>query len=314
MEAALCAIRDDRHLRGFVPLVLAAAGTGAAFCLVNGGDPRSWICSAVASGVVFGLRRWLTGWHFNIHLMFFAVALVGCFIAVLLARNLQVATPAVAVVAAVLFLVPGVPLINGGIDVVRNHLNMGMARLGFALAVLVALCLGVAATVSLISAPVGSLFSPAGAWGATLVTLAGAVAAGALALLSNAGISVLLVCALGGATGRLVRELATTAGLDVITATLIAAFGSTLLVSLIAERLHWPSVMLSVMAALPMVPGYFAIAGMNALLAFAAAPEADPAHLATGLHALSRALFISMALVVGVIGPSILLQRDKERV
>jgi uncharacterized membrane protein YjjB (DUF3815 family) len=82
----------------------------------------------------------------------------------------------------------------------------------------------------------------------------------------------------------------------------------------VAERLRWPAVVASVIAALPMVPGYFAIAGLHALLSFAAANTADPAQLSVGLQALARALFISIALVVGVIGPVILLQRDKERV
>ena len=68
------------------------------------------------------------------------------------------------------------------------------------------------------------------------------------------------------------------------------------------------------MAALPMVPGYYAITGVHVLLSFAASGTADPAQLATGLQALARALFISIALVVGVIGPVIVLQHDRERV
>ena len=68
------------------------------------------------------------------------------------------------------------------------------------------------------------------------------------------------------------------------------------------------------MAALPMVPGYFAIAGLESLLHFAGADAADPDGLARGIQAVARALFISVALVVGVIGPVTILQRGRERV
>jgi hypothetical protein len=73
-------------------------------------------------------------------------------------------------------------------------------------------------------------------------------------------------------------------------------------------------VVVSVMAALPLVSGYFAITGLYALRTFAASPTPDPQQLSIGLQALARAVFISVALVIGVIGPVIILQRKKERV
>src|SRR4029077_19805878 len=145
-------------------------------------------------------------------------------------------------------------------------------------------------------------FALAEPWGIVLMSLAGALAAGALACLNNGGAPLMALCALGGLTGRLVRALLSLSGLDLITASLLGVLCSTLVVNLIAERFRWPGVVASVMAALPMVPGYFAIAGMQALISFAASDAADPTQLSVGLHALSRALFISVALVVGVIG------------
>jgi hypothetical protein len=67
-------------------------------------------------------------------------------------------------------------------------------------------------------------------------------------------------------------------------------------------------------AALPMVPGYFAIDGLHSLLSFSAARTAELAQLSKGLHSFSRAIFISVALIVGVIGPTIIRQDDKEPV
>jgi uncharacterized membrane protein YjjB (DUF3815 family) len=122
------------------------------------------------------------------------------------------------------------------------------------------------------------------------------------------------LCALGGLIGRLIRALVILAGLDLINASLLGALCSSLIVIFIADRLRWPAVPASVMAVLPMVPGYFAINGLHALLSFAASTTADPAQLASGLHALALAHFISIAVVIGVIGPVIILQRERERV
>ncbi len=314
LEQTLCAIRDAPHIHRVALQALAAGCAGVGFCIVNGGDPASWLCSFVAGAFIFAIRRPLAAWKFNIHLTLFAIALAGSFLAALLARLMQTATPAIALVGPVLFLVPGVPIINGGIDVVRNHVTIGIARVGFALAVTVALCLGVGLTASILPMRINSPFSLPGAWDILLVSVAGALAAGALACLNNGDLPLIALCALGGLTGRLVRALLTRGGLDLISASLIAVLCSTLVVGFIAERLRWPSVFAAVMAALPMVPGYFAIAGLYSLLTFAAAHTPDPVQLSVGVQALGRAIFISVALVIGVIGPVIILQRQKERI
>jgi uncharacterized membrane protein YjjP (DUF1212 family) len=284
------------------------------FCIVNGGDPASWLCSFVAGAFIFAIRRPLAAWKFNIHLTLFAIALAGSFLAALLARITQTSTPAIALLGPVLLLVPGVPIINGGIDVVRNHVTIGIARVGFALAVTVALCLGVGLTASIVPVRISLPFSLPGSLGILLVSIAGALASGALACLNNGARPLIALCALGGLTGRLVRALLTRSGLDLISASLIAVLCSTLVVWLIAERLRWPSVFAAVMAALPMVPGYFVIAGFYSLLTFAAAQTPDPVQLSVGVQTLARAVFISVALVIGVIGPVIVLQRQRERV
>ncbi len=132
-----------------------------------------------------------------------------------------------------------------------------------------------------------------------------------LPVLTMAACLLLALCALGGLIGRLVRALVTVGGLDLIKASLLGALCSSLVVIFIADRLRWPAVPASVMGVLPMVPGYFAITGLHALLSFAASGTADPAQLTSALHALALAHFISIALVVGVIGPVILLQRER---
>jgi uncharacterized membrane protein YjjP (DUF1212 family) len=312
LDRELTAIRDQALTHGLTALTFAAACAGAAFCIVNSGDPASWICSAGGSALIFVVRRKLLAHKFNIFVAIFASALAGSVVSGLLGLILKTGTPAITLIAPLLFMVPGVPLITGGIDIVRNHVTLGVARIGFALAVLVALCLGVGLTLPILRLHKGPLFVLPPAEQIFLLSAAGALGSGALACLNNGAPSVIALCALGGSVARLIRAVATASGLDVITASLIGVICSTLIVGFIAGRLRWPAIVATVMAALPMIPGYFAIDGLHSTLLFATAGAPDPAQLITGFQSLWRALFISVALVVGVIGPMAVLQRDKE--
>lgn len=312
LERELTALRDEPISHNPMAQAIAAACAGAAFCIVNGGDPVSWICSAAGSALIFAARRKLIAGKFNIYVAIFASALAGSLVSGFLGRMLNTRTPAITLIAPLLFMVPGVPLITGGIDIIRNHVTLGVARIGFALAVLIALCLGVGLTLPILRLSSDPPFSLVGPWQIFLVSAAGALAAGALACLNNGGTSLIALCALGGLTARLIRAIANVSGLDVITASLIGVICSTVVIGFIADRLRWPAIVATVMAALPMVPGYFAIDGLHSSLLFATASAPDPAELTIGFQSLWRALFISVALVVGVIGPIAVLQRDKE--
>jgi len=180
--------------------------------------------------------------------------------------------------------------------------------------VLVALSLGVGLNLPLLRSSSDSPFLFTGLRELLLVSAAGALASGALAWLNNGGPSLIALCAIGGLLGRLIRAIANSNGLDIIFASFIGVVCSTLIVGVVAGRHRWPAIIATVMAALPMIPGYFAIDGLHSTLSFAAAAAPDPARMAAGFQALSRALFISVALIVGVLAPIILLQRDTERV
>jgi uncharacterized membrane protein YjjP (DUF1212 family) len=313
LEAALCALRDAPPVHHAAVQAVAAGCAGTCFCMVNGGDPLSWGCSFVGSALIFALRRLLAARKSNYHMTIFVVALVGSLVSALLARLAGAETLAVAMVAPVLFLVPGAPLIGGGIDIVHNHVSVGLARIGFSMAVVVALSLGVGLSLPLLPPRVHEPFSLPEPWGIVLFTVASALAAGAIACLSNGGWSLAALCALGGLMGRLVRALAAEGGVDIASASLAGAVCATLLVSVISSRLRWPAMIAAVMAALPMVPGYFAIAGIHSLLVFSKAGAPDPHQLALAARSLSLALFITVALVAGVVGPVMILQPDRDK-
>src|SRR5206468_1156225 len=126
IEQALCAFRDAPPRQGVVSRALAAGCAGAAFCVLNGGDPISWVCSFIVGTVILGIRGPLAARRFNGHLTIFTIAATGSLLAAVLGLLTHTTTAPIALVAPLLFLVPGVPMINGGIDIVRNHVTIGI--------------------------------------------------------------------------------------------------------------------------------------------------------------------------------------------
>jgi uncharacterized membrane protein YjjP (DUF1212 family) len=169
LERELSAIRETPPSYGVVAQAFAASCAGAAFCIVNGGDPMSWISSAAGSGLIFATRRQFLAHKFNFYMAVFASALAGSLLAGLLGYVLHTRTPAVTLIAPALFVVPGVPFIIGGIDIVRHHVSVGLARIGFTVAVIVALSLGAGLTLPWLPSRINPPFLLPGPWQFLLV-------------------------------------------------------------------------------------------------------------------------------------------------
>jgi uncharacterized membrane protein YjjP (DUF1212 family) len=114
----------------------------AAFSRLFGGDWGAFGVTLVASFVAMLIRQELARRSLN----FLLVTLAASFVASLLASsafwlNLS-QRPDRALTACVLFLVPGVPLINAVGDLVNRHTVVGMARAVVGMSILLALALG----------------------------------------------------------------------------------------------------------------------------------------------------------------------------
>ena len=59
-------------------------------------------------------------------------------------------TSEVALATSVLFLIPGVPLINGVIDIVEGHVLNGIARLASALMLIICIAIGLSCTLMIV--------------------------------------------------------------------------------------------------------------------------------------------------------------------
>lgn len=131
-------------------LVVVMVGLAcAAFSRLFGGDWTIFGITFAASAVAMFLRQTLARHHFNPLL----IVVVCAFAAGGLASSAGLLNlsndPEIALAAAVLLLVPGVPLINAAQDLIRGHLITGIARGVTGVLISLAIALGLLLAISL---------------------------------------------------------------------------------------------------------------------------------------------------------------------
>lgn len=131
-------------------LGLVAASLGcAAFSRLFGGDWTAFLATFVAAGAAATLRQQLATRYFNPYLIVIAAAFVASFVAGIADHYALTATPGIAIIASVLFLVPGVPLINSAQDLMRGYTDNGISRGVDGLVISLSIAIGVFITLTL---------------------------------------------------------------------------------------------------------------------------------------------------------------------
>ena len=128
-------------------VLLLAGAANAAFCRLFGGD---WLSTSIVfSATLAGMSLKQRMSHSLNH---YVVFILSAFVASLCASTSLIfnTTSDIALATSVLFLVPGVPLINGVIDIVEGHVLTGFSRLIHASLLLLCIAIGLAVTLFLI--------------------------------------------------------------------------------------------------------------------------------------------------------------------
>ena len=129
-------------------VLFLTAFANASFCALFGGDwtARGIVFSATLIG--FYLKQVMQKKHINHYIVF----VVSAFVASLVASSaLTLETTAeIAIGTSVLYLVPGVPLLNGVIDIIEGHVLTGSTRLTQALLMVLCIAVGLSCTLMLI--------------------------------------------------------------------------------------------------------------------------------------------------------------------
>ncbi len=141
----LQAFKYNRYLVAFMVGLSCAC-----FARLAGGDPMVSLVTFFASMIAMFVRQFLGGRHYNPIIVFASTAFVASLIAGLSLKYQIGNEPQIALASSALLLVPGFPLINALADILKGHINMGLARWTIATVLTFGACLGIVLALSVL--------------------------------------------------------------------------------------------------------------------------------------------------------------------
>jgi uncharacterized membrane protein YjjP (DUF1212 family) len=275
----------------------------------------------LASVLGQGFRRRLAARQVNVFIAATLVAFLASALSGLGACLLGSLTVDTAMIASVLLLVPGVPLLNAQNDILEGRPTLGSARAVGVLVTLVFLTVGVWLGQMLLGdwrlAGAGDASGAALAYGVPYLlhqTLFGALAAVGFGVLFNMRRQALLWCGAGGALALAIRTTGLGLGWTLEGASFAAALAVGSGVQFFQERIGVSRNTLAVAACIPLVPGGFAAKAILGLIALTrpTVQNADQI-LMTSVQDALRVMFTIGTLGTGLAIPSMLLRVGRAR-
>jgi uncharacterized membrane protein YjjP (DUF1212 family) len=290
-------------------VVIALGLTAASLGRLFGGDwPTFWI-SWLAGSIGMWLRQDLGRRGFNLFFIPFAAALASGVIggaAVLLGLS---GTPALCLVAPGMIIVPGVPLVNGIQDMIKNHMTVGLGRLALGVVITLAIAFGLFVATVLtgakipVEAPLKLLSVPEDALFSALAALGYLILFNVPARIAWAGV----VC---GVASHTMRTLCMHLGADVVTGTLIGALVVGFLAQGFARHFRAPAVTFAFPGVVAMVPGAFAFRAVIGCLQIVQTGASAATPVVTETLALAATcLLVVTAIAVGIAAPLLLTKK-----
>jgi uncharacterized membrane protein YjjP (DUF1212 family) len=304
---------EVRALAGRVPhhkRVLAAIAAGlacAAFGRLLGTDWISFGPIFAASAVAQSVRMALAARRTNTFVLTAVVALIASGLAGLGATAVDSQTVGIAMTAAVLLLVPGVPSMNAQTDIMEGYPTMGSARFVTVAMILIFITVGMGGARMIVGPGLDDSLAPPGALAHQAAF--GALAAAGFGALFNFGARTLVWAAAAGGLALAARTLGLQAGLPLEAASFLAAAAVALWVELLGAapiRIPHAGQTLAVAGCIPMVPGGAAAQFIIGLLELSSqAPAETEATLVA-----STTAGIQVVFTLGAIGAGLTIVRS----
>lgn len=265
LHRELDSVEAHPHRYPVLLMVGGAAAACAAFAFLNNGRWQECLAAGVAAGIGKGAQILLQRRvRMNQLASVALVATIACLAYVLLAQAMELvlsgfgqAMHEAAFTSAILFLVPGFPLLTAALDLARFDFTSGTSRLLFAGSITFAAALGawlVAWLFHLNPAEIDPLGLPLGVmvglWAATSF-----IGVFGFAVTFNTPPLVALAAAGIGAVANTGRLVALDTGWNALVCAAVATTVTGLLAGRASQRLLAPRIILSVPAVLIMVPG-----------------------------------------------------------
>lgn len=305
IRARIEAIEKQPPIYGRWVVVAGLSLTAASLSRLFGGDWGTFFV-AFAAGVVgtwLRLEMGKRGW--NLFLVAFLTAAASGVVAgagILLHWSDQ---PALCFLAAGMILVPGVPFVNAVQDMIKNHMTLGISRLGFASLFTLSIAVGLIMATLLTGVPIpvpeisklpplaeDALFSALAAWG--------------YLFLFNVPWRLAWVGVLCGVASHSSRTFCLHHGIDIATGSFLGALAAGLLASAFARWFRAPVSAFAFPGVVAMIPGAFAFRAVIGFSEIIKAGAGAPYPLVAETLALSAtSLLMVLAIAIGVAAPMI---------
>lgn len=297
-------------------LFALAAGAGAAALAVIFG-----VQHARASALIFGsatlgalLRRWLAKRSDNVYVQpFFASLLAGVIGGIAVRMQLSSSLRLVAVCPCMV-LVPGPPVLNGALDLVKGRIHLAASRLIYAMAVIAAISSGLLLGLGLlgISLPVDQagrevplLFD--------VISAGIAVAAYGIFFSMPPQMFPWPVCV--GMTAHALRWWTITRfGASAEAGAFVACLAAGFVITPVARRWHMPFAAIGFASVVSMIPGVYLFRMASGLEQITHGAEVPPALINGTFLDGSTALMIILAMSFGLIFPKLIMDRVVDRI
>lgn len=254
-------------------LCLASGSACAAFAFLLGAGWIEMLCTFVAAAFGFLIRKILLNHSYTLFANVSAAVLVSCFTYIVLIKFVSswLSVPAdyrAGYICSILFIVPGFPLITGGIDIAKLDLKSGIERIVYAIMVVSVAALTCAFTASVLNySPVDfSAYEMDGPVKLILRLVMSFIGVFGFSMLFNSTPKMALTAGLMGMVANCVRLILTDYGLKLGLAAFIGAFLSGILASTVKRFVGiYPRITLTVPSIVIMVPGMFLYKGIHFL-------------------------------------------------
>ncbi|MEI6055190.1 MAG: threonine/serine exporter family protein [Lentisphaerota bacterium] len=323
----LTAIAAERHYKNNLLGGSMAGIAGVATGALNGADNIILPIIFIASLGAYWCRQKLVASGYNLLVSILLAVVFGGLIAVAGSYIVHTTTPLVAIIAPMLFLVPAFPFITGGIDILHNHNLVGICRICFAITTALLITAGL--SLAMMFAPEHMSLTMAQSHSAVWLKVleeglwAGAAAVG-LAAINNASRKSLWLFACCGFLARLIRAICmsyfafpahTASFIGILIVTFIAIRIEMQSIVINKHQYSVPAILLAIISAIPMFPGFSAINGLEGLMAIARQTSSTltPMLLNDTLLFFVKTILTIFALLIGILLP-LTLQKDRTRV